>query len=103
MVEKVPAKKNIKIIKIPLTKLATELGNVKTANMIAIGVFAGMKEAFKAANTWVDGMGRVKKNSKEIAQFNTVMAHSLREIAQEEKKERLEQKVPRIPGPNIRA
>ena len=44
MVDVVPKKKDIKIIKLPLTKVAAELGNVKVANMIALGALLGLKK-----------------------------------------------------------
>lgn len=41
-----PKRKDIKVIKVPLTDEAIDLGNVKVANMIAAGVLSGVKEVF---------------------------------------------------------
>ena len=46
LVDKIIEKKSIKIAGLPLTALALELGNVKTANMIAIGAYIRLKNVF---------------------------------------------------------
>jgi len=43
MVDNIPGRKDISIAEIPLTKLAQELGNVRVANMIAIGALIRLK------------------------------------------------------------
>lgn len=43
MVDEIFEKASVKIACLPLTKLASELGNVKVANMIAAGVFTKLK------------------------------------------------------------
>ena len=50
MVDGIPKRNDIKIIEIPLTKLASELGNIKVANMIAVGAFVGLKKIFSLKN-----------------------------------------------------
>ncbi|MBN1353561.1 MAG: 2-oxoacid:acceptor oxidoreductase family protein [Candidatus Omnitrophica bacterium] len=51
MVDKVVEKKSIKIAMFPFTDLASELGNIKTANMIAVGALIGLKKLFSLENT----------------------------------------------------
>jgi len=69
IVDKVPQKKDIKIVKFPLTKLALELGNIKVANMIAVGVFTGLKKIFplKAVS---EGLNRILPSKKDLISIN---------------------------------
>jgi len=46
MAPSVVEKKSVKVVALPLTGLAVELGNVRVANMIAAGAFAALKKLF---------------------------------------------------------
>lgn len=46
MVDKILERKAVKIAGVPLTGLASELGDVRVANMIAIGAFVKLKKIF---------------------------------------------------------
>ncbi|MCQ9206854.1 MAG: 2-oxoacid:acceptor oxidoreductase family protein [Omnitrophica bacterium] len=50
MVDRIPQKAGVKTLKFPLTDLAADMGNVKTANMIAVGVFTKAKKIFPLKN-----------------------------------------------------
>jgi len=69
MVNKIPRKSGIKIAKLPLTRLASGLGNVKVANMIAIGAFVKLKKIF-SLKTVSDGLGEVLKAKEDIISLN---------------------------------
>ena len=47
LVNTIPKRKDIKIVKLPLTEIAINLGNVKTANMIALGVMLAKTKLVK--------------------------------------------------------
>ena len=50
MVDKIVERKSIRIVALPLTDLASGLGNIKVANMIAIGAFINLKNIFSLEN-----------------------------------------------------
>jgi len=50
MVDEIVEDKALRIAAIPLTKLAVELGNIKVANMIAVGAFARLKNTISLEN-----------------------------------------------------
>ena len=50
MVDQIVEKKSVKIVAIPFTQLASELGNIKVANMIAVGAFVKLKKLFPLKN-----------------------------------------------------
>ncbi|MFH1380871.1 MAG: 2-oxoacid:acceptor oxidoreductase family protein [Candidatus Omnitrophota bacterium] len=68
MIDKIVEKKSIKIAGLPLTDLALELGNVRTANMIAIGAYARLRGIFslKQALTELKNMLMAKKDIVSI-------------------------------------
>jgi len=69
MVNKIPDKKGIKIVKLPLTKLASELGNVKVANMIAIGAFIGLKKTLSLKHI-EEALNRILPLKKDLVSIN---------------------------------
>lgn len=69
MLEEIPRRDGIQIAEIPLTKLATELGNVKTANMIALGVLVGMRKIFPVESVLAD-IEHVFSGNKELVNIN---------------------------------
>ena len=46
MVDRIPEKPGVKTLKFPFTNLAADMGNIKAANMIAVGVFTKAKKLF---------------------------------------------------------
>ncbi len=69
MVNKVPEKKGIKIVKLPLTKLASELGNVKVANMIAVGAFIGLRKTLSLKDIQ-EALNRILPSKKDLISIN---------------------------------
>lgn len=69
MAEEVPEKKDVKIVKLPLTKLASELGNVKVANMIAVGAFIKVKKIFPLESA-LEGLDKVLVSKEGIISVN---------------------------------
>ncbi|MBL7157515.1 MAG: 2-oxoacid:acceptor oxidoreductase family protein [Candidatus Omnitrophica bacterium] len=69
MVDKILEEKSIKIAGIPLTRLATELGNVKVANMIAVGAFIRLKSIFSLENA-MEALNRVLPSKENIVNLN---------------------------------
>jgi 2-oxoglutarate ferredoxin oxidoreductase subunit gamma len=69
MVSKVPEKKGIKIVKLPLTRLASELGNVKVANMIAVGAFMALKKIFSLKDI-PEALERILPLKKDLISIN---------------------------------
>lgn len=69
MTDKVLKKKGIKIVKFPLSKLASELGNIKVANMIAVGAFIGLKNVFSLKNA-SEGLDRILPSKKDLISIN---------------------------------
>ena len=43
LVRKIPKKKDLKILSVPLTDVAVKLGNIKVANTVALGVYLAQK------------------------------------------------------------
>ncbi len=43
MCDKEPERKDIEVVKIPATDIANELGNIRVANMVALGAFLGVR------------------------------------------------------------
>jgi len=69
MIEKIEDKKSIKIVKFPLTKLASDLGNIKVANMIAVGAFIALKKIFELKDV-IDCLGKILPAKKELIAIN---------------------------------
>ena len=69
MVDKIVEKKAIKIAALPLTELASELGNIKVANMIAVGAFVRLKKIFSLKDV-LGTMDKVLPPRKELLSIN---------------------------------
>ncbi len=69
MAEKIVEKRAVKIAAFPLTKLASELGNIKVANMIAAGAFIRLKKIFSLKNA-LDELSAVLPSKKELVSIN---------------------------------
>lgn len=72
LVKDIPKLKGIKIVKIPFTDIATTLGNVKVANMVALGAYikcakvVSTKTALKAVEDFVKDKKLVVLNKLAI-------------------------------------
>ena len=69
MVEEIVEKKSLRITAFPLTKLASELGNIKVANMIAVGALLGLKEMFPLKSV-LNELDKVLPSKKELLAVN---------------------------------
>ena len=69
IVDRVPVKKGIKIVKIPLTKLASELGNIRVANMIAVGAFIRISKIFPLKSA-LEGIIKVLPFKEDLISIN---------------------------------
>jgi 2-oxoglutarate ferredoxin oxidoreductase subunit gamma len=68
LIQRDPQRKDIKKIMLPLNKIALECGNIKTANIVALGVLVKLSNLFKKKNI-VEVLKEVFKN-KEILEKN---------------------------------
>jgi 2-oxoglutarate ferredoxin oxidoreductase subunit gamma len=69
MVDKILETKSVKIAGIPLTALAAELGNIKVANMIAVGAFLKLKKIL-SVKTVLEELERALAAKKDIISVN---------------------------------
>ena len=69
MLEEIPKRAEIQIAELPLTKLATDLGNIKVANMIALGALVGIKKILPLESVLAD-IEHIFSNSKELVAIN---------------------------------
>jgi len=69
MTESAPNRKDIKTISLPFTKLASDLGNIKTANMIASGVFI-RKKKFLSLELALEELHNMLPFKKELLEIN---------------------------------
>jgi len=69
MAEEIVEKKALRIAAFPLTKLASELGNIKVANMIAVGALIRLKKMFPLKNV-LNGLEKVLPLKKELIIVN---------------------------------
>lgn len=69
MIDRIPKQKGVRIVKLPLTKLAAELGNIKVANMIAVGAFIRLKKLF-SLNSALESLSRVFPLKEGIISIN---------------------------------
>ena len=69
MSEEIVEKRAIRIAAFPLTKLASELGNIKVANMIAVGAFIRLKKIFPLESV-LDELSGVLPSKKELISVN---------------------------------
>jgi 2-oxoglutarate ferredoxin oxidoreductase subunit gamma len=69
MVDKILERKAIRIAGLPLTALASELGNIKVANMIAVGAFIRLKKIL-SIKTILGELDRMLVAKKDIIFLN---------------------------------
>ncbi len=69
MVDKLSGRKGIKTTALPLTLLASELGNIKVANMIAVGAFVALKKIFSLQKT-LDELKNILPQNSSIFNIN---------------------------------
>lgn len=69
MADEIFEKKAVKIAAFPLTKLASEMGNIKVANMIAVGVFVGLKRIFPL-ETVLEEVGKIFHSKEDMVSIN---------------------------------
>ena len=69
MADRIVEKKAVKIAALPLTRLASELGNIKVANMIAIGAFIQLKKIFPLKNV-LNELNNVLPLKEELISLN---------------------------------
>ncbi len=69
MADSIVEKKSVKIVGFPLTQFAEELGNVKVANMLAVGIFVGIKKIFPLKSV-LEALGKILALKKDIMVVN---------------------------------
>jgi len=69
MADEIVEKKAMKIAAFPLTKLALELGNIKVANMIAVGAFVRLKGIFSMKDV-LGEVSNVLPSKKDLIAIN---------------------------------
>jgi len=89
MVNRDVKRKDIDVILVPATKIATELGNVKAANMVALGAFLERKPiiSFDAVR---ETLQKVFANKRHVIPLNEKALKKGAEIAREQIKAGLE-------------
>lgn len=84
MIDAIPKTGNVKIVSIPLTKYASDLGNIKIANMIALGAFAKIKGIISLKSI-ISNLDRVLPSKKELTTINKKALECGYALAQKEK------------------
>jgi 2-oxoglutarate ferredoxin oxidoreductase subunit gamma len=69
MVERIPKRRGIRIASLPLTKLAVDLGEIKAANMVALGAFVGLRKLFPLKNV-TENLSAMLPLKKELIDIN---------------------------------
>lgn len=69
IIDRITKRDDIRIEKFPLTKLASELGNIKVANMIAVGAFIGLKKLFPLKSA-INELEKVLPLKKDLISIN---------------------------------
>ena len=69
MVDKIVEGKSIRLVGIPLTQLAADLGNVKVANMVAVGAFVRLKKIFPL-NIILSELDKILAAKEELISLN---------------------------------
>ena len=65
MIDESPARKDIKAVNIPMTAMASSLGNIRCANMIAIGALAARSKMLSIKNV-TTALGAAFKDNDEL-------------------------------------
>ena len=63
-------RKKVKVISLPLTKMASSLGNIKVANVIALGVYVVNKKVIKPENILAAMKTIAGKGKKHLLEIN---------------------------------
>ena len=69
MADQILEKKSMRIAGFPLTRLASDLGNTKVANMIAVGVYIRLKKLF-SLEAALDALDKVLPTKSDIVSMN---------------------------------
>ena len=69
MVDEIFEKRSVRIAGFPLTELAAELGNVKVANMIAVGTFIKLKKLLSLKNAEMT-LAKILPAKKDLISIN---------------------------------
>lgn len=69
LIDEMPKRKNIKIVKMPLTKMASKIGDTKCANMIAIGALVKKTKLVSMANV-TGALEDMLKDKKKLLIMN---------------------------------
>ena len=69
MVDEIIERKSVRLVGIPLTQMAANLGNVKVANMIAMGAFVRLKKIF-SLDTALEALKRVMRAKEDVISIN---------------------------------
>ena len=69
MVDRVPRREGVKTIKLPLNNLASDMGSIKAANMIAVGVFTKAKKLFSLKDV-LESSERVLRLDESLIALN---------------------------------
>ena len=63
-------RKDAKVLPVPISELAQELGNIRTANMLALGIYAGMTRVVKAASIISAMQSNASEKYKDLLAVN---------------------------------
>jgi len=69
MVDRIVEKKAIRIAALPFSQLASDLGNIKVANMIAVGVLVRLKKLFSLKSV-LDSLEKALPGKKDALSLN---------------------------------
>jgi len=69
MIDKIVERKSVRIIALPLTDLAYDLGNIKVANMIAVGAFIKLKKIFSLESA-KSALKKILPSKQDIISIN---------------------------------
>jgi len=69
LIEKGPKRKDIDMLTLPLTDIASRLGNVKAANMVALGVLVKRRRAVSRSSL-LEALKETMKNKEDLLALN---------------------------------
>jgi 2-oxoglutarate ferredoxin oxidoreductase subunit gamma len=70
LLNKKPKRKDIKMVSVPLTDIAARLGNIKVANIVALGVYIANKRNIKAEHMLNALRRMIPKNRQHFLEIN---------------------------------
>ncbi|MFH1593276.1 MAG: 2-oxoacid:acceptor oxidoreductase family protein [Candidatus Omnitrophota bacterium] len=82
IIDKIPKRRDIEIAKLPLNRIASELGDVKAANMVAIGAFIRIKKMFSVKEA-IKELGKVLTSKGDMFSINKKAIESGYRLADE--------------------